>query len=118
MEIALKEVGIKNNIAFDIGRISYNTLSGSMKLSIADKSLDGVSDERATFNARCRKHGLFRSDYGRLIQFQGREFTIVGCTDRRNKNGIKIKASDDGITYNGTTISVRQILERSIGISR
>ena len=99
---ALKPLEQKYGLSIDVGRITYSPNDFSLRLSSTDVKeamKNGLSPEKAIWDANCKLYGFKEDDFNKTISLQGRNFKIVGITPNCRKNGILIEDMGNNKTY-------------------
>lgn len=114
MNAALAAVAKKHKISITCGSARFSTENATMKLDIAVIDHDTgevITRERTLFMQSCTRYCLKPSDFGKTIDYDGREFTISGLAPRSRKYPILVKSAA-GETYKISSTTALRLLGR------
>jgi len=96
---ALKAVTEKHGVKFTLGNITYRSTNFTTTLSayIAD---DGLSPEKAEWDAYCGKFDMKKDWFGEVFLYKGERFKIIGIKKYGTRLPAIGKSIKDGKTYN------------------
>jgi hypothetical protein len=88
---AVKELGIKYGVSISVGAISYQANEFSTKITVQNKTINGVDSEQADFERYAPIFGFEAKDYKQILKIQGKNHYFIGFKLKGRKNTCRIR---------------------------
>ena len=106
MKECLKQLGDKYDIDASFGTIHYDAEEFHFKVSVRQPNIDY---DLKNWCQNCWKEGFEAKDYGRLFDYNGTTFKIIGINTRSRKAPILLeRISDHNTTFRASSNYVKQ----------
>jgi hypothetical protein len=99
MELALKDVGNKYGINFDVGRMLYTEDTIKVNVEGASTSTPGTTVIEKDFIKSCQLYGFKRTDLGRTFHSNDSVYRIKGIKKRNRKYPVIAERVIDGKSF-------------------
>lgn len=115
MSVALKSVEEQFAISIELGSCRFRPHESSFKLKLSTLTEDGV-DEAAldNFMRYALSRGFDKEDFGKDFTKDGRQFKIVGWTNRRHRYPVDVREIATGTGWKFGVESVLRALGESV----
>lgn len=112
---AFKSIEEKFEVSIDLGSCRFRPHGATFKLSLSTLSENGV-DQGALddFMHYATYRGFDKEDFGRDFTKDGRQFKIVGWTNRRRKYPVDVREIHTGIGWKFGASTVLRALDKPV----
>jgi len=96
-----KELGVRFNVEFKVGRITYHDTGGQLSIEFAEEDKDGNLLDRSAkmFQSYASEYGLKRNMLFQEFVYDGEGFKIIGLNRRKYPRVVEC-VRDDGKLWN------------------
>ena len=111
MDAALRVIGSKHSLAFEIGRITYSDNGFGARVEAVMTSNSGESKMAIDFRDKCGKYGFVPEDLGKMFKdSSGNNYRIIGLKPRNRKYPIIAEKLNNGKSFKFSALYVKAMI--------
>lgn len=111
INLALKQVGEKHGLGFELGGMRYTEDTFKVTLEAVQLSSTGGDVNEVLFKKDCYLFGFRPEHYGIKFKLNGTLFSLIGFNPRSPKNNCKIVRVSDGAPFKCSDLSIKRALQ-------